>query len=1216
MKCSTRKGWVHRCKPVHSTVFFTKHIQPANCLTLQLFSKLAATLFILFYFQVHAQAFGQGNITLSVKDAPATQVFKELKKQSGYSFVYPSEVLTRMNKITLTVTKASLEEVLNEVFKAQPYTYSLIDKVVVIKLKEPASVQQPNQALSEGLPIDVTGKVMNEKGDPLPGVTVTVKGTDKITSTDANGVFSIRSVDREAILLFSSVNMESFELKVSGKTDLTIRMRAKVRELDDVTVIVNTGYEKVPKERATGAFEFVTTEKLNRRVGTDILSRLEGVSTSLLFDRRDLTADKQTTPLSNIFIRGLSTLSSSMKSPLVVVNNFPYEGNINNINPNDVESISILKDAAAASIWGARAANGVIVITTKQGQYNQPARVSLNSNITFTEKPDLFHFPRMSSSEFIDVELFLFGQGFYDNVINDPLSPAISPVIETLLRRRLGDISSSDSAALIDNFRKIDNRYDFNRYIYRKAINQQYSIGMSGGTEKVKYNISVGFDKNMNTLIGDEYSRITLNADNSFSPIKNLGLQIGIRYSNTTSQNNSLGNIGAHQFSYRGGSQRLYPYSQFADNNGNFLSIAKDYREGYTDTVGNGRLLSWKYSPLDELRNGDNISKEQDIVINGGVNYVLFTPLTVQLNYQFQHTTGNLHRYYSEQTYFTRNLINLFTNLNESDPRLHNPMPIGGILDHSTAEITSHAGRGQLNYNQILSGKHQVNALAGGEIREIIRESSGRRTYGFKKDKLSISPVDYVSRFPLYGGIGSSTIPFNASYYKTTDHFVSLFGNVAYTYDNRYTISASARRDAANQFGVDINDQWKPFWSIGTSWNIANEPFFRLPIFSQLKLRGTYGHQGNVNNTLSPYTIIQYNSSSGIYNLPYASILTPANPGLSWETIKQLNVGIDFSAVKDKIRGSFDLYTKQSDNLIYSTPVDATTGIGSIQKNGTGLSGKGIEFVLNTQNINRDFKWNSEFTFSKITNEVTDFIRDGNILGPQIGNVVIQNGMLITPRKGISPYALFSYPFAGLDPNTGDPLGYLGKEVSSDYESIYLQRLDTANIIYHGSTIPTIFGNLNNTFSYKGLSLTINISYKLKYFFKKNTIYYYDLFNAGILHADYSKRWQKPGDETNTSIPSMIYPLNDDMRDAFYANSSVNVLKGDHIRLQYMRLGYDINNNLLKRSGIRAIQVYANLDAGLIIWRANKEGLDPDFDAGNTAFPAPKRFAIGLKADF
>jgi len=425
---------------------------------------------------VSANGFGQENITLSLKNAPLQEVFSEIRKQTGYDFLYKDALIEKASPVNIVVKNASLIEVLDLCFKSQLLTYSITGKIITVKPRNiPASEDHPEVATS---PIDVKGRVVDEKGEPIGGVTVSIKGTDISTATDGNGEFSLKSVERDAILVFTHVSMETFELKASDKSELTITLKPKARALSDVQVIANTGYQRIPKERATGSFEFINNEELNRRVGTDILSRLEGVSSGLLFDRRLQEGNENSINTNNIIIRGLSTLNEAMKQPLIVVNNMPYDGDINNINPNDVETITVLKDAAAASIWGARAGNGVIVITTKQGKFNQPLSVSINTNLNVSGKPDLFKYRQMSVSDYIAVEKFLFDNGYFDgDLANTSTYPALSPVVEILAKQRDGAISAAEASAQIDALKKMDVRNDFDKlYPYFVTISKYGQI--------------------------------------------------------------------------------------------------------------------------------------------------------------------------------------------------------------------------------------------------------------------------------------------------------------------------------------------------------------------------------------------------------------------------------------------------------------------------------------------------------------------------------------------------------------------------------------------------------------------------------------------------------------------------------------------------------------------------------------------------------------------
>jgi TonB-linked SusC/RagA family outer membrane protein len=1173
--------------------------------------KLTAILLFAAAMHVSAKGVSQDKISLSLKNAPLEKAFGEIEVQSGFVFIYKDETV-KDKRISIQLSNVTLSQALDECLKGQALSYQIVGKSVAIKAIRKNTDQIGGEPTGTPPFIDVRGRVVNEKGEPVEGVTVTVKGNSKKTLTDKNGEFSMATVEQDATLVFTHITMESFEVKVSGKSELVINLRTKVSALGDVVVTVNTGYQQIPKERATGAFEFVNNQELNRKVGTDILSRIEGVTTGIMFDRRNSAASKVGIDQNNILVRGLSTFTSGIKAPLIILNNFPYEGDINSINPNDVESITILKDAAAASIWGARAANGVIVITTKEGQNNKAARVTLNTNFNIVPKPDLFYYDRMSSGDMIDVEAYLFGKGFYDGDLTNKNYPAITPVVELLAKRRSNLISSQDSVTQIENLKNQDVRNDFAKYFYRTAVNQQYSLNVTGGSQTIKYLISGGFDKNPSILVGNNVTRATFFSNTTFELYKNLNLNLRINYNKLISENNSPGDFGTSAYNYLN-SKELYQYAQLADEDGSSLAIVKDYRVGYTDTAGRGKLQDWKYRPLDELRMADKTYKQNDAIIHLGLSYKISKAFNVQANYQYQKLNGTGRIYYSDQTYYARNLINLYSQITAST--VNAIIPRSGILDMNVSEVVSNIGRGQINFGQTLNSKHEINAIAGVEVREKIQTSNDERTYGFNSSNYSFTSLDYITRYPQYGGRGTATIPQVKSFYKATDHFVSAYTNASYTYDRRLSVSASLRRDASNLFGVDVNDKWKPFWTIGGAWNVSNEKFFHMDAIQNLKLRATYGYQGNVNNSLAPYTIIQYSTSNSLANnLPYASVSVPANPGLTWENVKQINLAIDFTMLNSRVSGSIDFYKKNSENLLLNTNVDPTTGVTGVVKNSASMSGNGIEGRINTVNINgRRFKWNTELGFSHVTNKVTDYKFDDK--GVTAYNDASGSGLTISKIRGVSPYPVYSFRFAGLDAN-GNPQGYLGKQVSTDYLSIFNQSPDTANLTYHGSAIPTYFGFLNNTFSFKKISMIVGINYSFGYYAKKRTINYYNLYQYGNGHADYKKRWVNPGDENTTTVPSMVYPISNSRRDDFYTNSSVNVVKADNIRLQYIRLSYSIEKSVYKKLPFNQIQLYSVVDNIGFIWRAAKGINDPDVNGGNATYPRLRTIAGGINIIF
>ncbi|WP_153800872.1 SusC/RagA family TonB-linked outer membrane protein [Foetidibacter luteolus] len=1059
----------------------------------------------------------------------------------------------------------------------------------------------------------IAGKVTGAAKQPLEGAVVHLVNSNTNTTVNSRGDFAIALLVKTDTIVISFIGYQLLRLPVDNtmSSPLLIQLNRSEVVLDSVSVM-STGYQKIPKERATGSFEIVSSAQLNRSVGPDVLSRLEGVS-GIFFDRRNIPSGQTTIGAGDINIRGISTLTGTMKSPLVVVDNFPYDGDINNINPNDIESVTVLKDAAAASIWGARAGNGVIVINTRQGKLNQPFRLSLNTNWSFVSKPDLFAYPQMSSAEYIEVEKYLFDQGFYDADLQNSYSwPALSPVVELLQKKRTGNLSEGETAHQLAQLAGYDYRHDFNRYIHQSPLNSQYSLSLTGGSPKIRTMLSAGFDNGQGILRGDGSRRITLRSHNSFYPVKNLEVQAAMAYSQSFSHRNSIADIGSSEWDYRSG-RKLHPYARFADEHGNRLALPHVYREGYVDTAGSNRLLDWAYRPLEELETADNTSRLHDMVFNTTIDYKATDYLNLQVNYQYEHATGHNRQYRGPKSWYTRDLINQYTQLDEVSERY--VVPNSGILDESYQELRSHQARGQMNVNMNRGGIHQLSAIVGGEIRERRQSNFFQRVYGYNPENLSVSRMDYLTFYPTFNGQagGFARVPGGQTYQQVTDRFVSLYANAAYTYQGRYTVSASGRRDAANLFGVDINNKWKPLWSAGLAWELSKEKFYNNAMLPFLKLRASYGYQGNVNNSISPYTIIFLAGADGsIINEPYGYISTPADPSLSWETVRQVNVGIDFRGAGDRISGSIETYSKKTDNLIYGAVQDPTTGIESVYRNSARLSARGVDVSLNSINTKGNFLWTTRFLFQYIRNKVEDYLLSDQ--GRSVRGLVSNGGMSILPVKGRDPYAVYSYPFAGLDPENGDPQGYLNKIISKDYFGIGLQAIDTAEIVFHGSGLPRTYGSLINNFSYKGITISFSLSYRLGYFFKKNTLSYSSLFNQGVTHPDYSSRWKQSGDELRTTVPSMTYPLWDSYRDDFYAGASVNVLKGDHVRLQDIRISYDIDRPL--RAKIRHAQVYLYASNLGILWRANKEGLDPDFPAGYRWYPPLKNISLGIKIDF
>ena len=1043
----------------------------------------------------------------------------------------------------------------------------------------------------------IRGIVLSELNEPLPGISITVKGTERGTTSDAKGHFLISGITKNVILVFTGIHTESVEISSGSSGNMEVTLKFKATYMQDVLVEANTGYQTAKPNEINSSLVVIDNKTLNQQVGTNILKRLENVTSGLLFDNNKLIRGQVKND--NISIRGLSTINASL-SPLIILDNFIYEGDINNINPNDVESITVLKDASATSIWGARAGNGVIVITTKKGKLNEKAKISVNLTYSIGEKPDLFYLPNISSSDYIDLEQYLFKQGYFDNAAGNPYQP-LTPAVELFLKRRDGLISAADSAKQVAALKAVDTRDQYKKYVYRNPFIRQYAIGLRGGNNNSAYTFSVGYDNNLGEL-RDRFDKLNIKIDNLYRPVKGLQLSLGIYYTNSK----AVSGMQAYGSTTIDG--RQVPYIRLADDNGNPISVAASYRDSYTDTAGGNKLLDWKYYPLEDYKHEVTTVRQDELFANISLQYNIARYLNIDLKYQYQKQQVKSDQLSDIESYSTRNLINLFSRVDPATGEVSYTVPMRGILNSYNATIQSQTARGQLNFNNTW-GDHSVAAILGSEIRQAKTVGNNNIVYGYNEDPLSYSVVDMITYFPTFVDGSYQSIPNSLSFSNTVNRFISFYGNASYTYRHRYTLSGSARRDGSNIFGANTNDRWKPLWSAGIGWNLSEESFYRTKLFKFFKLRATYGYSGNVDLNKTSEAVALYLSGAPSTNFPFTRIRSLNNPDLGWEKIAMLNIGLDFSMRKEIISGSIEYYHKRGTDLYGQTPYDYTTwgAVPYVTKNVAGIKEDGVDLIINSKNIDRVFKWNTSFLFNYNSNKTVKYeSNEAKTIVSKLGN-----GNLIVPVLGKPLYGIAAYKWAGLDGN-GNPQGYVDGKKSTDYNAIRNEGLikgTEGNIVFVGSSSPTLFGSITNNISWRRFSFSFNISYKFGYYFVKPVLSYSSLINSGMGNKDYSLRWKKQGDEVLTNVPSFVYPV-DGYRENFYQLSDVNVLKADHIRLQFVNLNFTIPEDNKSSKLFREIQLYLNVSNLGILWKANREGYDPEYPS---SLPPVRSIAFGVR---
>ncbi|MBL1410381.1 SusC/RagA family TonB-linked outer membrane protein [Sphingobacterium faecale] len=1099
----------------------------------------------------------------------------------------------------------------------------LFNNVFAQSAGERAAVKAPE--ISKVYRPYLKGKVVSLDTAISLNATVKIEGTDILTYTDHEGNFNFRGVyvesgllrvghrmmDKPIYVAFDTINRGPFTVYLQNSTgnakqDKKISALDTTQQIEEVSV-VETGYFRVPEERATGSFVHIDNKLLSRSVGSNILERLNGVTRGLIFNQRIMGATTFAGQPS-MSIRGISTLHAN-KEPLIILDNFPFEGDINAINPEDIESVTVLQDAAASSIWGARAGNGVIVLTSKKGRFEQPLKVSVRSDVSVSEKPNLYYNPTIPMDEFIEIERFLYGNGAWNGAINQ-VYPYITPTIEALLAHKNGHIDEAEMERRIAQLKTQDVRRDLTKYVFRPVQLYKGAANFRGGAKQHNYYFSAGYDKNLGNIYGYNDERITLQSRNSYRMLNNkLIFDTDLQFSSDKS---------------RTGADAPYQvlYDRIADEHGNPLSIgggrsSSGLRQSYIDTAGMGLLKDWNFYPLENIHQYNIAVTQTSYQVQPSVSYRPFDWLSVSANYRYSRSYSETQGLMDEDYFDMRDLYNRFTQIDYATGIATSSIPKGGRMNQTNSGMSTHYFRGSLNVDKTWSVVHQFHLVGGIEVnsRTTLYRSSPVMM-GYQEATESYVPFDPTIRRRQYltGNLSTMTniTPVNMTRRTTINRNRLFFANASYTYDKRYTATFSARKDEANIFGVDINKRGRPFWSAGLRWQLHEEDFYKVDWLSKLVLRATHGYTGNVSNGSAYIT-------SRIEKDPYTrtgrifqTITNPPNPQLSWENVRMNNLAIDFSVLNNRLSGSIEHYRKKAMDLLSSQPINPSSGVTKLSGNWSSLKGWGWDVNLNSRNIlTKDFSWQSDLILSYTNERVTDYK-----LKPSSDLNYLTSNLGAYPIEGRPLYGIYSFASAGLDVN-GQPQGYLDGVLSQDYTNIY-NNTRLGDYVYHGRANPNLFGSIRNTFQYKALELSFNVSAQFGYHIRRTGLNYGTLYSVTSYYSlpfqyDYLNRWRQAGDELRTHVPAAAYPVINN-RETFYNMTEHLVERGDHIRLRDIRLAYTLK---LPQIGLHSVQVYGYANNLGVLWAANKLGFDPDAVYSNRmVYPAVRTYSFGVNVNF
>ncbi|QEM11742.1 SusC/RagA family TonB-linked outer membrane protein [Mucilaginibacter rubeus] len=1161
-------------------------------------------------FTVNAQT-----VTISVKKATLPEVFREIKKQTGYDFVYTSEVLKSGHRVSINASKKSLAEVLDQCFKGQPFSYKIVAKTIIITGKnDPLITQGPNSEAQEL----VHGHVYDERNQPLAGATLRIIDGRVSAVSDERGNYVIMEIPANARLTVSYVGYKSDTVDIAGRNEVNFTLKLAATEMKEV--VVSTGYQTLSKERATGSFAKPDMQIFNDRAGsTDVLTRLDGLVpglTVLTGTGSMASINRGSQPVQQVLIRGTSSVSITSQ-PLYVVNGVQVP-DLTNINTNDIADITVLKDASAAAIWGARATNGVIVVTTKSGRRNQKVKIAYSGYLNYQGKPDFNYQPWLNSAQYIEVAKSTFNPTLYP--YRSLGTSFIAPHEQLLYDQSRGLISAAQANAGLDSLSRINNTDQLRKFGYSNAYTNNHTISASGGSAGYDFYTSFSFADTHSKEVGSTNKTYQLTLNQNFNAAKILKVSL------ITSIGNNLASAKRPMSVL----SSILPYQLFQDANGNNLNM--DYVQGLSpETRADYQArsgINLGYNPLNEINSGFTKTNAINANVTGTFTLNIWKGLSFVGTYGYQRSPATTESYDDISEYSMRKQLLSFTVAPTvgSTPVYYLPNT-GGKYQDTHTDTRNWTVRNQLVYSTTLrSGQDRMNVQIGQEAQDVLVTNRTNSVLGYDLNLQTYPLLDYARLSNgVFGTVSSgrsvyTEAPFTSI--ETESRFKSYFGLFNYTLNNRYALDASIRKDQSNLFGSSKSGQKKPAYSIGGKWLMGQEAFIKqLTWLNDLGLRATYGVTGN-----SPYI-----GAAALQDILFAddinantgagySIANPANIGLSWESTHTVNIGVDFAILNNRISGSIDVYNKHTTDLLGNQPVNPLVGITSTTGNIGSLTNKGIEVSLRAIALNfTDFKWSVGATFAYNRNKVDSY---ADLLPFQLTDTYRIQSPTGAPLPGYGLNPLFAYRFAGLD-NLGDPQIKLadGKIVKT------YGAASAKDLVYMGSQIPKFNGGISNSFEYKGFTLSTNLIYNLGAVMRRDVNQFYTgrLTNGGFysnITTAFLDRWQKPGDEAVTNIPSYVAdPFTDFTRryTAYYTMADINVVSASYIKLRDVTLAYNLPAKTIQSLKISSARIYLQT-GNFMIWKANKYNIDPeyqDFRSGGRGLPPYKHnFAIGINASF
>lgn len=1146
---------------------------------------LHVVLLALMLLLIPATSKAQQTYDVSYDNQTLEQVIKDLKKRTGYEFVYQKQLLENAPRITCNYQKLSLHQVLDRIFYQEAaIDYDIVDKTVVLKKSE---VNHGKGTYT------VSGRIIDSKGEPLSWATVLVEGTNYGTSTDENGNFKVTVPAGEKVtVLYSFLGYKQVRKQYNINRNITgvkIMLHEDASQLDEVVV---TGYQVLDKRSLTSAVSSVKAEDILRSDVSSIDQMLEGKIPDLIVTNN--SGEIGVAP--KIRIRGTSTVVGN-REPLWVVdgiivrdpvdiapeelNDPDYVNRIGNaiagINPQDIERIDVLKDAAATAIYGTRAANGVIVITTKRGSVGKP-QVSYNMNVNYKRRPRYsdHSVDVMTSKERVQFsrELLESHYLYYDN----QTFVGYEGLLRQLYNNEISNDQFNQEVARLES-----QNTDWFSELTNDSWSTQHTASISGGSPTSRYYASLGYDKQNDVVKANSSERYTasLNLDNTFSKLLTASFSFNA-YS--TRRHYYQDDIAPLQYAYT--TSRTIP---MYDAEGNYYFYNRKY--------GGSDLEVAKFNILNELENSNKTQNTSAFTVTTNLKFTFTDWLNANAVLSYTEQSTDQKSYWGDKTYYAAVLRGC--NFGEPIPNESKSlMPQGGELNVNNIHDRNVMGRLQLNANKYF-GKdevHNIDATFGLEASHDKYRSYGNTSRGYFPDRgLSFVTNLDMNRYTAYRDWLSNNVPAITNNLTNT---VSGYASFTYAYARLFRVNINGRVDGSNKFGDRSNERFLPIWSASGSLNLKDLGLIPVSWVDYATLKASYGSQGNMLSSEYPVMTIRKGTLNVAWNEYTSYINKYPNPDLKWETTKSYNLGLDAALFNGRLMFEASVFYKKTKNAFMSKRISTVNGIGSYIINGGDITNKGYSFDITATPIQtKDFRWTLSTSISKILNTM-----DSRPEAQTYDLNDFLNGAALVEGKSVNTF--YSYRFLGQSPIDGGPM--FDDFINRQQELTGLSKYDTYTMVLQpsGKRDPDIQGSLTNTFRYKNWRANFSLAYSLgaktrlfaMYGASNNWAYSTNIQPERNYSRDYINRWKHPGDEQRTNIPALISSNSDSWyqysthfassgmstytnnAQAFGSNawlmydySDIRVVSADYLKFQSGSITYEFTPEMLQKMRLQRL---------------------------------------------